>query len=160
MLFPKYRERYLRDAWPAVTKSLKEVRIFCSSFFRDRGRRGGKKTTAKKLTLKKKKKNPGRHRLRAQPGRRLHARAHHQEDLGPLRDRQGPRRPQAPRAVRAGRAGSKGARRRHAGRCHQDRRARAQQGEVRQAAGEAAGAQRGDAESLGTADGVLCARAG
>ena len=26
VLFPKYRERYLRDAWPAVTKALKEVR--------------------------------------------------------------------------------------------------------------------------------------
>ena len=34
VLFPKYRERYLRDAWPAVTKALKEVRWFCcGSFF-------------------------------------------------------------------------------------------------------------------------------
>jgi ribosomal RNA assembly protein len=29
VLFPKYRERYLRDAWPVVTKSLKEVGIGC-----------------------------------------------------------------------------------------------------------------------------------
>ena len=28
VLFPKYRERYLRDAWPAVTKALKEVGFF------------------------------------------------------------------------------------------------------------------------------------
>ena len=33
MLFPKYRERYLRDAWPAVTKALKEVRWCFSEFF-------------------------------------------------------------------------------------------------------------------------------
>ena len=29
VLFPKYRERYLRDAWPVVTKALKEVGIGC-----------------------------------------------------------------------------------------------------------------------------------
>lgn len=28
-LFPKYRERYLREVWPAVTKALKEVGIGC-----------------------------------------------------------------------------------------------------------------------------------
>ncbi|BDA40506.1 KRR1 small subunit processome component [Coccomyxa sp. Obi] len=29
ILFPKYRERYLREVWPAVTKALKEVGIGC-----------------------------------------------------------------------------------------------------------------------------------
>ncbi|CAL8467179.1 g6715 [Coccomyxa elongata] len=29
ILFPKYRERYLREVWPAVTKALKEVGLGC-----------------------------------------------------------------------------------------------------------------------------------
>jgi ribosomal RNA assembly protein len=28
-LFPKYREKYLREAWPAVTRALKDVGIRC-----------------------------------------------------------------------------------------------------------------------------------
>lgn len=28
-LFPKYREKYLREAWPGVTRALKEVGIAC-----------------------------------------------------------------------------------------------------------------------------------
>lgn len=28
-LFPKYREKYLREAWPAITRALKEVGIGC-----------------------------------------------------------------------------------------------------------------------------------
>jgi ribosomal RNA assembly protein len=28
-LFPKYREKYLRGAWPAITRALKEVGIGC-----------------------------------------------------------------------------------------------------------------------------------
>lgn len=29
VLFPKYREQYLREVWPAVTRALKEVGIAC-----------------------------------------------------------------------------------------------------------------------------------
>ena len=29
VLFPKYREAYLRDAWPAVTRALKETGVAC-----------------------------------------------------------------------------------------------------------------------------------
>lgn len=45
MLFPKYRERYLRDAWPAVTKALKEVRrcFVWEIFFSDQGKARRKK---------------------------------------------------------------------------------------------------------------------
>lgn len=28
-LFPKYREKYLREAWPSITRALKEVGIAC-----------------------------------------------------------------------------------------------------------------------------------
>ena len=29
VLFPKYREKYLRESWPLVTRSLKEVGVRC-----------------------------------------------------------------------------------------------------------------------------------
>lgn len=29
VLFPKYREQYLREVWPAVTRALKEVGLGC-----------------------------------------------------------------------------------------------------------------------------------
>ena len=28
-LFPKYREKYLRDVWPSITKALKDVGVGC-----------------------------------------------------------------------------------------------------------------------------------
>ena len=32
-LFPKYREQYLREVWPTVTKTLEKFRLFKQNFF-------------------------------------------------------------------------------------------------------------------------------
>eukprot|EP00968_Pinguiococcus_pyrenoidosus_P010357 scaffold817_cov246-Pinguiococcus_pyrenoidosus.AAC.1 len=128
-LFPKYREKYLREVWPLVTRTLKKYGVGCELNLIEGSMtvkvRGDEPYVA----------SPGRLREAHGP---THDRfpADDEEDVGSVHHSQGQGRHQASGAQRSGGSGAQGARGRRRVGYHEDWRPCSQQGEV-----SAAGAQ-------------------